>query len=71
YVRHPGYMGTILFNLGTPIILGSLWTIIPAWIGALLILLRTWLEDRTLQAELEGYQDYAERVRYRLIPGVW
>jgi len=71
YVRHPGYVGTILFNLGTPIILGSLWAIIPAWIGALLILLRTWLEDRTLQAELEGYQDYAERVRYRLIPGVW
>lgn len=71
YVRHPGYVGAILFNLGTPIILGSLWTIIPAWIGALLILLRTGMEDRTLQAELEGYQEYAERVRYRLVPGVW
>ena len=71
YVRHPGYVGAILFNLGTPILLGSRWAIIPAWIGALLILLRTGLEDRTLQAELEGYQEYAERVRYRLIPGVW
>ncbi len=71
YVRHPGYVGAILFNLGTPIILGSLWTILPAWIGALLILLRTGLEDRTLQRELEGYAAYAERVRYRLLPGVW
>jgi protein-S-isoprenylcysteine O-methyltransferase Ste14 len=71
YVRHPGYVGGILFNLGIPIILGSIWAMIPAGIGALLLVIRTALEDRTLQQELEGYQVYAERVRYRLLPGVW
>jgi protein-S-isoprenylcysteine O-methyltransferase Ste14 len=71
YVRHPGYVGGILFNLGTPIILGSLWTILPSWLGALVLLLRTVLEDSTLQEELEGYSDYARRVRYRLLPGIW
>jgi protein-S-isoprenylcysteine O-methyltransferase Ste14 len=71
YVRHPGYVGGILFNLGIPIILGSLWAMIPAGIGALLLIVRTALEDRALYQELEGYQAYAERVRYRLLPGIW
>ncbi len=71
FVRHPGYVGGILFNLGTPIILGSLWAFLPSGFGALLLLLRTVLEDRTLQRELEGYSEYARRVRYRLLPGLW
>mgnify|MGYP000677000443 CR=1 FL=1 len=51
--------------------LGSLWALIPAVIAAALTVLRTALEDRLLREELEGYADYARRVRYRLLPGVW
>ncbi len=71
YVRHPGYVGAILFTLTLPILLGSLWALIPAILAAALYVLRTVLEDRTLQAELEGYAAYAQRTRYRLLPGVW
>lgn len=71
YVRHPGYVGTIIFELATPIMLGSLWALIPGGIAALLFVVRTALEDRTLQEELDGYKEYAGRVRYRLLPGIW
>lgn len=71
YVRHPGYTGIILFNIASPVALGSWLALIPAAIAALLFILRTALEDRTLRAELEGYQEYAGRVRYRLVPGLW
>ena len=71
YVRHPGYVGGIVHNLGTPIILGSWWALIPAVLAGVLMILRTSLEDRTLKHELEGYKAYAEQVRYRLIPGIW
>ena len=71
YVRHPTYLGTIAFELATPLMLGSLWAIIPGGLAALLFAVRTSLEDRSLQAELEGYEEYAARVRYRLVPGVW
>ena len=71
YVRHPGYIGTIAFELATPIMLGSLWALIPGVLAALLFALRTALEDRTLQEELDGYKDYAARVSYRLLPGIW
>ena len=71
YVRHPGYVGGILFQPATPVMLGTLWALIPAGLAACCILVRTALEDRTLQAELDGYKDYAARVRYRLLPGVW
>jgi protein-S-isoprenylcysteine O-methyltransferase Ste14 len=71
YVRHPGYAGTVLFELTTPIMLGSLWALIPGGLSALLMIIRTALEDRTLHEELAAYTDYAERVRYRLLPGVW
>ena len=71
YVRHPGYIGTIAFELATPIMLGSLWALIPGGLAALLFVVRTALEDRTLQEELDGYQDYARQVRYRLLPGIW
>ena len=71
YVRHPGYIGGILFQLATPVMLGTLWALVPAGLAACLIVIRTVLEDKTLQAELDGYKDYAARVRYRLLPGVW
>ena len=71
YIRHPGYLGMILASLSIPLTLGSWWALIPGGIGAALILLRTALEDRTLHAELPGYQEYAQRTRYRLFPGIW
>ncbi len=70
-VRHPGYVGGILSALGTALLLGSWWALVPAGLLVCVIVVRTALEDRTLQAELEGYKDYAGRVRYRLLPGVW
>lgn len=71
YVRHPGYVGYITFSLATPLLLGSLWALIPAAITTCIFVARTALEDKTLQEELDGYRDYAGRVRYRLLPGVW
>jgi len=71
FVRHPGYVGAIIQSLTLPLMLGSLWALIPGVLAALLIVTRTALEDRTLQEELDGYKDYAQRVRYRLLPGVW
>jgi protein-S-isoprenylcysteine O-methyltransferase Ste14 len=70
-VRHPGYLGAALYDLGTPLFLASWWTFIPAGITVLFLLLRTALEDKTLQAELPGYDTYAHKTRYRLIPGIW
>lgn len=71
YVRHPAYIGAILFELAVPILLASWWAMIPSGLGAILLILRTVLEDRTLQAELTGYVDYTRQVRYRLLPGIW
>ncbi|MBE3086692.1 MAG: isoprenylcysteine carboxylmethyltransferase family protein, partial [Bacteroidetes bacterium] len=71
YVRHPGYVGFIVLNLATPLILGSIWALIPAAILSILFIIRTSLEDRTLRNELEGYKEYAQKVQYRLIPGIW
>ncbi len=71
FVRHPGYLGYIGMWLATPLLLGSAWGLIPAAIDAVFFVIRTALEDRTLQAELSGYREYAQRVRYRLLPGVW
>jgi len=71
FVRHPMYVGVIVLWLSTALILGSWWALVPGLIIAVLIIVRTALEDRMLQAELPGYADYAKRVRARLIPGVW
>lgn len=70
-VRHPGYAGNILALPGIVLALSSLWTIIPALFALVIALIRTALEDRTLQEELPGYRQYAQRVRYRLIPGIY
>jgi protein-S-isoprenylcysteine O-methyltransferase Ste14 len=71
FVRHPGYVGIIVFMLASGLALGSLWALIPAGILVVILVVRTGLEDRTLQAELPGYKEYARHVRYRLVPGVW
>jgi protein-S-isoprenylcysteine O-methyltransferase Ste14 len=71
YVRHPGYVGGILFGLATPLILGSLWALIPQGLAALLLVWRTAREDRTLQAELPGYEQFMQQTRYRLLPNIW
>ena len=71
HIRHPGYSGAILGVFAAPLLLGSLWALIPATIAACLYVVRTFLEDRTLQDELPGYQAYCRTTRYRLFPGMW
>ena len=71
FVRHPGYLGGLLYIIVTPIVLSSFWGLIPAVIAVVLLFIRTYLEDKTLQRELEGYTDYANETRYRLLPGIW
>jgi protein-S-isoprenylcysteine O-methyltransferase Ste14 len=71
YVRHPAYVGMILFELAMPILLGSWWALIAGGLCAILFIIRTAFEDRTLKTELTGYTDYAQAVRYRLFPGIW
>jgi protein-S-isoprenylcysteine O-methyltransferase Ste14 len=71
YVRHPAYIGMILFELAMSILLASWWSLLASGLCAILLILRTALEDRTLLAELSGYVDYARQVRYRLLPGIW
>lgn len=71
FVRHPGYVACLPLTAGMALGLGSLWALIPAGLACLVLILRTRWEDQTLQAELAGYQEYAQRVRYRLVPGVW
>jgi len=70
-VRHPGYAGNLLAMPGIVLALGSAWTLIPVGVALVVTVIRTALEDRTLQEELSGYGEYAGRVRYRLLPGVY
>ncbi|MCL5998122.1 MAG: isoprenylcysteine carboxylmethyltransferase family protein [Chloroflexi bacterium] len=71
WVRHPMYAGVIVFVPCVALILGSMCALVPAALIDVLFVVRTGLEDRTLQAELPGYRAYTDRVRYRLVPGVW
>ncbi|MNZ97793.1 Isoprenylcysteine carboxyl methyltransferase (ICMT) family protein [compost metagenome] len=71
FVRHPGYVGALFLLFGMALALGSFWALVPAALAAALLVLRTAWEDRLLRAELPGYADYARRVRWRLLPGVW
>jgi protein-S-isoprenylcysteine O-methyltransferase Ste14 len=70
-VRHPGYLGSLVFDLVAPLILGSWWAYIPVAVTVALIILRTALEDRTLLSELPGYAQFARETRFRLLPGIW
>jgi protein-S-isoprenylcysteine O-methyltransferase Ste14 len=71
FVRHPGYSGIILSWIASPVFFSSTWATIPAILAIVVTVTRTALEDRTLRAELPGYQDYAQIVRHRLMPGIW
>ncbi len=70
-VRHPGYIAFILLYFSSPLIIGSFYTLFVSLFTALLLVIRTALEDATLQKELEGYVEYMKKTRYRLIPFVW
>lgn len=71
FIRHPGYFGGLIFTLATPLMLGSYWGLIPAALILIPLFIRTRLEDKTLQDELHGYADYAQSVRFRLLPRIW
>lgn len=71
YVRHPGYTSGILYTFATPLVLGSFWGLTINLFTILPLILRTYLEDKTLQKELDGYCEYTKEVKYRLIPHVW
>lgn len=71
YVRHPMYSGLVLFFTGVPLLLGSWWGLAMMPLLIALLAVRIPIEERTLREGLPGYTDYAARVRYRLIPGVW
>lgn len=71
WIRHPGYAGALLAYLATPLFLDSRWAFLPAMFITIVLVIRTNLEDKTLQTELPGYREYTGRVRFRLLPGVW
>lgn len=71
FVRHPGYVGGALLAFGVALALGSIAALLPAILVTVALVIRTLMEDRTLQQELPGYADYARRVRYRWLPGIW
>jgi len=70
-MRHPAYAGAILASLAMPVMLDALWSMVPTLVMVAAMVIRTRLEDGMLQAELDGYQRYAEETRYRLMPGLW
>lgn len=71
WVRHPGYMGSLIASAGMPLLLDSLWAFLPVIVFGFFFVLRTRLEDRFLRENLAGYSEYAKEVRYRLFPGIW
>lgn len=70
-VRHPAYMGSIIQSVGFPLLFGSLWSIIPTSLMVVILITRTNLEDKTLKGELNGYLEYANKTRYKIIPSIW
>ena len=69
--RHPGYAGALLTYFATPFLLDSIWTYLPVIFITVVLVIRTDLEDRTLKHELPGYREYAQKARFRLLPGIW
>ena len=70
-MRHPGYAGGLLGYIFISLLLDSLWSFVPVFLLMVVMVVRTALEDKTLQAELPGYKEYAQKTRYRILPGVW
>ncbi|MBD3252263.1 hypothetical protein GF386_00855 [Candidatus Pacearchaeota archaeon] len=71
YIRHPGNFSGIILTTGSSLALGSIYGLIPAFFIICMLIIRTYLEDKTLKKELTGYQEYSNYVKYRLIPGIW
>jgi len=71
FIRHPGYAGGFWSYLVMPLLLDTYWAFIPVLVFSIIMVIRTRLEDQTLQAELPGYSEYAAKVKYRLFPGIW
>jgi len=71
FVRHPMYIGATILLLALPVALGSLYALIPAAFCIIIMIIRTSLEDKTLHRELDGYVEYAQKTKYRLLPGIW
>ena len=71
FVRHPMYTIVIVLLFAMPIALGSRYALLLSVFLTVLLVIRTYLEDRTLHKELDGYTDYAKKIRYRLLPGIW
>lgn len=71
WMRHPAYASTLVVYLLIPVLLGTWWAYVPAALIIVALVVRTALEDRTLRAELPGYEAYTQQTRYRLVPGVW
>lgn len=70
-VRHPGYLGMMISLLSIPLITGSLWCSVTTLLAVVLLVVRTVMEDNTLQTELQGYKEYAQKTTHRLLPGLW
>ena len=70
-IRHPAYLGSIIQSIGFPLLFGSNWSIIPICIMIILLITRTNLEDKILKNELQGYLEYTNKIRYKIIPHVW
>ena len=71
FIRHPMYLGTVIFGIFTPLFIGSWWALIPGAAMVCVFIVRTRLEDRVLQKELPGYKEYAKKVRFKILPYVW
>jgi protein-S-isoprenylcysteine O-methyltransferase Ste14 len=71
WVRHPGYLGYLLFNLASPLVLGAWWAYAGVILSLGVVLVRTAKEDRFLRENLPGYGDYAQQTPWRLLPGIW
>ncbi|HEX7428881.1 MAG TPA: isoprenylcysteine carboxylmethyltransferase family protein, partial [Mycobacterium sp.] len=70
-VRHPMYVGALIMMVGTPLALASYWGLLTLIPGVLIFVARITDEEKALRQDLEGYDEYTEKVHYRLVPGVW
>lgn len=71
YIRHPGNLGMFLASFIQPLIIGSIYAFIPSIFAAIMVVIRTQMEDEMLQKELEGYKEYSQKVNFKLIPKIW
>jgi protein-S-isoprenylcysteine O-methyltransferase Ste14 len=70
-VRHPMYVGTLIMMIGTPLALGSYWGLLAILAALPVLVVRIDDEEKLLRQELDGYEQYMQKVHYRLVPGVW